>query len=102
MVTKGWTKAVSRLDGAWKWQFFVHPKIAYGEIGQGRTIGPNATLIFEVDLLGIKAPAQEKTSNQPITSDIIKVPSAEELKKGAKIEVIKPDQLPKTEGGTKK
>ena len=32
---------------------------------------------------------------QPVTSDIIKVPSAEEMKKGAKIEIIKPDQLDK-------
>jgi hypothetical protein len=51
-----------------------------------------------VELLGIEPPQQQlATPNpaQPLTSDIIRVPSAEELKKGAKIEVIKPEEAAK-------
>jgi hypothetical protein len=51
-----------------------------------------------VELLGIEAPQQQAVNpspSQPLTSDIIRVPSAEELKKGAKIEVIKPDEAAK-------
>jgi hypothetical protein len=40
-------------------------------------------------------------ANKPITSDIIKVPSAEELKKGAKIEVIKAEDVEKKEAEKK-
>jgi hypothetical protein len=40
-------------------------------------------------------PAVVQQPPQPITSDIIKVPSREELERGAKIEIIKPDQIEK-------
>jgi FKBP-type peptidyl-prolyl cis-trans isomerase FklB len=37
-----------------KWQLFVPPHLAYGETGGGGKIGPNATLIFEIELVSIK------------------------------------------------
>lgn len=94
-VIKGWTEALSKMKAGSKWQLFIPPDLAYGEYGQGRNIGPNATLLFDVELLSIQPPPDQTPPGTPVTSDIIKVPSAEELKRGAKIEVIKPDQLPK-------
>lgn len=50
----GWTEALKLMPAGSKWQLFIPPKLAYGERGAGRDIGPNATLIFELDLLAIK------------------------------------------------
>ena len=53
-VIPGWTEAFQMMKTGSKWQIFVPSKLAYGEKGAGRVIPPNATLIFEVELISAK------------------------------------------------
>jgi FKBP-type peptidyl-prolyl cis-trans isomerase FklB len=52
-VIPGWKEALKLMPVGSKWQLFLPPQLAYGAMGAGRDIGPNQTLIFEIELLGI-------------------------------------------------
>lgn len=53
MVIKGWTEALQLMSVGSKYRLFLHPSLAYGNKQTGAVIGPNSTLIFDVELLDI-------------------------------------------------
>ena len=53
-VISGWTEALQLMSVGSKWRLFLPPDLAYGEQQAGSHIGPNSTLIFEVELMGFR------------------------------------------------
>lgn len=87
-VIRGWTEALKLMPVGSKWQLFIPSELAYGDQPRGPQIPPGSTLIFEVELLATQGP-------EPIVSDIIKVPSADEMRRGAQIETIRAGEVEK-------
>jgi FKBP-type peptidyl-prolyl cis-trans isomerase FklB len=52
-VIRGWVEALQLMSTGSKWRLFIPPSLGYGERGAGGAIGPNATLVFDVELLEI-------------------------------------------------
>ncbi len=67
-VIKGWTEAIQLMPVGSKWQLFIPSDLAYGDRGApGSPIGPNSTLVFDVELISIepKPAAKEQPKEQP-------------------------------------
>jgi FKBP-type peptidyl-prolyl cis-trans isomerase len=89
-VIRGMSEALQSMKVGSKWKLYMPASLAYGERGTSG-VEPGSALIIELELLSDEPGPAPK----PVTSDIIRVPSADEMKAGAKIEVIKADDLDK-------
>jgi FKBP-type peptidyl-prolyl cis-trans isomerase FklB len=59
-VVPGFREAITRMQPGAKWRVIMPPELAYGEKGAGKRIGPNETLIFEIEYLGLAAAPKAK------------------------------------------
>lgn len=93
---KGMVEAVQLMGAGSQWQIVIPSDSAYGPTGFPQyKVGPNETLLFEVELLEVRigfSPEAMPQSPPPVVSDIIRIPSEEEIRRGAQPEIIKPDQ----------
>ena len=54
-LIQGWTEALQIMQVGDKWMLYIPPELAYGDRGAGDLIGPGETLVFEVELLGVRS-----------------------------------------------
>jgi FKBP-type peptidyl-prolyl cis-trans isomerase len=64
-VIAGWKEALLLMPVGSKYQLYIPSSLCYGERAPVQEIGPNSTLIFEVELLAIKAPEPAQTQSKP-------------------------------------
>jgi len=96
-IIPGWREALQLMNAGSVWELAIPAELAYGESGRPPQIPPNAVLIFNIQLVSSMNPANPPpaSNGQPLTSDIIAVPSAEDLKKGKQPYTLKPEQVQK-------
>ena len=63
-VIKGWKEALLMMPTGSKWQLFVPPYLAYGQEGFGQTVPPNATLVFELELVSVEESEGEESDRE--------------------------------------
>ena len=59
-VLKGWDEGVVGMKVGGKRRLVLPPELGYGKLGAGGVVPPNATLVFEFELLGVRNPSQER------------------------------------------
>ena len=76
-VIPGWREALQRMPVGSKWELYVPPELAYGERKAGRKIGPNSTLIFEMELLSIAKPSGIQADQRAVPKQLAERPLRE-------------------------
>lgn len=64
-VIPAWTEALQLMQPGAKWEIVVPPKLGFGENGVGRVIGPNSTLVFDIELLSVNTKAKNTNTDAP-------------------------------------
>ncbi len=67
-VIPGFSEALQLMKVGSKWQLFIPSNLSYGERGAGEEIGPNATLIFDIELISIK---EGTSKGEPVEEEMI-------------------------------
>jgi len=91
----GWSEAWQMMKAGSKWELYIPSTLAGNDFPLGPDVEPGSTVIYEMELTGIEAPTPPAPAPAPLTSDIIRVPSREELQKGAQPEIIKAEDVEK-------
>jgi FKBP-type peptidyl-prolyl cis-trans isomerase FklB len=63
-VIPGWTEALPLMKEGAKWRLFIPASLAYGERGAGNVIGPNAVLVFDVELLKVHKKGENENTKK--------------------------------------
>jgi FKBP-type peptidyl-prolyl cis-trans isomerase len=92
---RGWSEAWQMMKVGSKWELYLPSALARGDYPLPPDVEPGSTLIYEMELTGIEALPAAPGNPQPLTSDIMKVPSAEELKKGVQPKIMTPEDIEK-------
>ena len=79
-VIPGWREALQHMPVGSKWELYVPPELAYGERKAGRKIGPNSTLIFEMELLSIAKSPVTQADQRAVAKQIAERPSLEVMR----------------------
>ena len=101
-VIKGWTEALQMMPVGSKWQLFIPSELAYGDLGRRPPIGPNSTLIFDIELAEVTKPVPQVSP--PVRAPIRKpsTPAGNSTKKRKPITATTPPvavEFPKEKGG---
>ena len=83
-VIQGWQKALAEMPVGSRWIVWIPPELGYGLRGSGANIGPNETLVFDVELLDIiKEPVAKAPASPAPVAKTTEPAAAEEMKKKA-------------------